>query len=462
MTLKGSVSGEDSFHLKKTGDGTQAEEANKRKLRQPDTCWSWIVCAAGVTCNIIVLGCTYCFGIIFPSLLDEFKEGKSKTAWVGSLALASAGLFGPVAGRLTDRFGARAMVICGAMLSAVGLLLTSLVPTLYLMLLTYGGIFGCGSSLVYIAVYEIVPRYFVKRRSLATGLITMSVGAGLVVMSPVCQTFIDAFGWRGAFRGMSCIVLIIFFIGWTLDPNVANDETEEAVLESEQSPARPESSRILDFSMWENVTFVVLNITGLVVYTGHSIPPIHFARYCEDRGIAADIVTWFYSCIGLTSLLARVLGSKLCDVMGPPRVFLVFATVSAVASMLLPLATDWMWLLCYCIVYGLADGLMAIGVILSAFETLTQKQKAQGFGFQQLCICTALLCGPPVGGLVADKTKSYHATFFSAGGIEILGILILLTFICVKRGDLSQKKFRTEAGNSSLTELLVVEKETVL
>ena len=162
------------------------------------------------------------------------------------------------------------MVISGAMLSTIGLLLTSLVPSLYLMLLTYGGIFGCGSSLVYIAVYEIVPRYFVKRRSLATGLVTMSVGAGLLVMSPVCQALIDASGWRGAFRGMTCIVFIIFFIGWTLDPNVASYEAEKLVQESE------ESRRILDLTMWKNITFVVLNITSVFVYIGHSIPPIHF------------------------------------------------------------------------------------------------------------------------------------------------------------------------------------------
>lgn len=82
MTIKASTSAEDNCHLKMTGmtgNGTQAREPTKRKLRQPDSCWSWIVCAAGVTCNIIVIGCTYCFGIIFPSLLDEFKEGKSKT-----------------------------------------------------------------------------------------------------------------------------------------------------------------------------------------------------------------------------------------------------------------------------------------------------------------------------------------------------------------------------------------------
>ena len=189
--------------------------------------------------------------------------------------MASAGLFGPIAGGLTDRFGARAVVMSGAVLSTIGLLLTSLVPSLYLMLLTYGGIFGCGSSLVYIAVYEIVPRYFVKRRSLATGLVTMSTGTGLLVMSPVCQALIDAFGWRGAFRGMTCVVFIIFFIGWVLDPNVANVEAEESIQEVEESKAG-ERGQVLDLTMWKSITFVVLNITGVFIYVGHSIPPVLF------------------------------------------------------------------------------------------------------------------------------------------------------------------------------------------
>ena len=86
--------------------------------------------------------------------------------------------------------------------------------------------------------------------------------------------------------------------------------------------------------------------------------------------------------------------------MGPQRVFLAFGTVgAAAASVLLPLATNSTWLLCFSIIYGFADGLMAIGVILSSLQTLTQKQKAQGFGFFQLCISTAFLCGPPVGGM---------------------------------------------------------------
>lgn len=125
------------------------------------------------------------------------------------------------------------------------------------------------------------------------------------------------------------------------------------------------------------------------------------ARYCEDLGIAQDLIVWLYSCIGLTSLLARVPGSRFCDLISPQRVFGIFVTVSAVSSILLPLATNWIRLLCFAIVYGLADGLMAIGIILSCMQTLTQKQKAQGYGFFQLFICTALLCGPPIGGKLA-------------------------------------------------------------
>ena len=114
------------------------------------------------------------------------------------------------------------------------------------------------------------------------------------------------------------------------------------------------------------------------------------------------MASWLYSCIGAASLLARIPGSKLCDVFGPQRVFLVSSAAGAVEAILLPLATNWTGLLCLSIVYGISDGLMAIGAILSVLCTLTPTQKAQGFGFFQLCICMTALCGPPIGGKVKD------------------------------------------------------------
>ncbi|XP_022801746.1 monocarboxylate transporter 4-like [Stylophora pistillata] len=456
--LEGPVS-EENLHLEEDEHDVRTEESGETKLRQADTYWSWIVCLAGIICNIIVLGSSYSYGILFSSLLDEFKKGKSVTAWVGSSAIAASGLFGPVAGRLIDRFNARAVVISGALLCVGGLFLTSLVPDLYLLFLTYGGMYGFGSCLVYISCYVIVPKYFVKRRSLAIGLVTVSTGATLLVMGPVTQALKDAFGWRGAFRGLGCTVIVVFFLRWVLDPRVAIDESEKAAARS--SPQTPKS-KILDFSMWRNATFVVFTVSTSVTYIGQHIPTIHLGKFCESLGISEDSVSWLYSSIGAASLLARIPGSKLCDMFGPQRVFQVSAIMGGIGAMLFPLATNLVWLFCLSILHGLGDGLLAIGMILGALNILTIQQKAQGYGFFQLCISIALLCGPAIGGLIADKTNDYHATFFFAGGIKILGVLILIVYNCLRRKELSQEKTQASSEKSIFMELLVVEKITVL
>ena len=47
-----------------------------------DSCWSWVVCFAGVVSNVVICGFTYSYGILFPALLEEFKEGKANTGKV--------------------------------------------------------------------------------------------------------------------------------------------------------------------------------------------------------------------------------------------------------------------------------------------------------------------------------------------------------------------------------------------
>ena len=188
--------------------------------------------------------------------------------------MSASGLFGPLAGRLTNHFGARIVVACGSLICAGGLLFTSVVPGLHLMFLTYGGIFGFGSSLVYMAIYEIVPRYFVQNRSVATGIITMSVGGALVVMTPVCEALLTAFGWRRTFAGLGCLAFLVFLTSWVFDPNVADDETHAAVKDFKE-PIDKHREKVLDLSMWKNRSFVVLNLSQLVIYTGHHLVPLH-------------------------------------------------------------------------------------------------------------------------------------------------------------------------------------------
>ena len=51
----------------------------------PDGGYGWVIVFASLVTNIIVDGVCYSFGVFYLEFLDYFKEGASKTAWVGSL-----------------------------------------------------------------------------------------------------------------------------------------------------------------------------------------------------------------------------------------------------------------------------------------------------------------------------------------------------------------------------------------
>lgn len=98
---------------------------------------------------------------------------------------------------------------------------------------------------------------------------------------PYLPRFADGVWLEGGFQRT---VFIVFFLGWALDPNVASEKTDEAFEESEKSQVRQKRG-MLDFSMWRNNTYVVLNITAFIVYTGHIMPPLHFVSISSIRAV---------------------------------------------------------------------------------------------------------------------------------------------------------------------------------
>ena len=62
-----------------------ARKINKTKMNRIDGGFGWvIVCSAFITL-MLVDGVLFTLGILYIEFLDEFKEGKGKTAWITSL-----------------------------------------------------------------------------------------------------------------------------------------------------------------------------------------------------------------------------------------------------------------------------------------------------------------------------------------------------------------------------------------
>ncbi|NIR14714.1 MAG: MFS transporter, partial [Desulfobacterales bacterium] len=55
----------------------------------------------------------------------------------------------------------------------------------------------------------LIPRWFVQKRGLASGLALSGIGMGSLVISPLTEVIIESMGWRSAFLILAGIVLCL-------------------------------------------------------------------------------------------------------------------------------------------------------------------------------------------------------------------------------------------------------------
>ena len=185
-------------------------------------------------------------------------------------------------GKVFNCIGPLKTTIVGTLISMVALLVTSRGTSIYFIMISYGIVFGVGSCFVFLPLYLVMPRYFIKRRSLALGLVATGPGGGLFVMSPVVQALVDALDWRGTFMAMAGIVAII-------GPLVCVFLRKPDDTSTEQNKAE-EKGKLCDFSVFRNKRFVIFTWAVCLMYTGHYIPSVHMVSQLKDSNSTSSTI----------------------------------------------------------------------------------------------------------------------------------------------------------------------------
>ena len=181
--------------------------------------------------------------------------------------------FGPVAGKLCDRFSPRVVAFLGGLVSIIGLVSTSQAHNIFVMYATYGVIFAFGASCVYTAVFVTVPKYFRKWRSLATGMLASGPGAGTFLMSPILALSIEELGRRGAFFVMAGIMGVVCVLGCTFDPNTPKEEFQEAKRGGQNKRRK----------LSKNREYLITVFVTTLVILGNSVPQVHMVSWKDLR-----------------------------------------------------------------------------------------------------------------------------------------------------------------------------------
>lgn len=184
----------------------------------PDGGWGWVIVLCSFTCNLIVDGIGYAYGVLLPEFADVFSASRSKVSLVGSLLCGVYLLAGPIVSALTNKFGCRKVTIVGSLIASVGFIIGSFSPTLNVLIISYGFLGGFGFGLIYLPSIVSVGYYFEKKRALATGIAVCGSGVGTFMFSPGNRALLEAYEWRGLLLIHASLILQCAVCGMLMRP----------------------------------------------------------------------------------------------------------------------------------------------------------------------------------------------------------------------------------------------------
>ncbi|CDS42798.1 Major facilitator superfamily locus tagral substrate transporter [Echinococcus multilocularis] len=182
----------------------------------PDGGWGWLVVFAAFVTNLIIDGICVSFGIMVTDLVEHFDTAVATVMLMGSLMLGVYQIVGPVAAGLVNRYGCRAVGMGGSVLATVSMFVSAFMPTIELMLVSYGFFAGAAFGFLHLPSIICVSFYFDSRRALAIGMTSCGTPIGAMIFAPLTEVLLQKYGWSNTlilFAGMllNCMVLTALY-----------------------------------------------------------------------------------------------------------------------------------------------------------------------------------------------------------------------------------------------------------
>ncbi|EJN6961303.1 MFS transporter [Photobacterium damselae] len=376
----------------------------------------------GIGILIISLGIRQSFGIFMMPISDTFHTGREFFSLAIALQNLLFGLFQPFVGMAADRFGARRIIIVGAIAYGAGLYLTSLAATPSVLYLTIGALIGLGLSatsyvIILGAVARVVPA---EHTAKAFGLTTAAGSFGMFAVIPGAQALLRNFDWQTAMQifAVICCVMIAF-AGFIKSQKATSDAPSQVDDSQTLSEALQEAFRNRNYWLI-HAGFFVCGFQVMFIAT-------HLPSYLGDKGLPGNTAAMALAYVGVFNIFGSYFWGLMGDRFDKRYVMsslYLMRTVIIAAFVTFPVTVNT------ASIFGAAIGFCWLGTV-----PLTSGLVRQIFGARYLSTLYGLVffthqvgsfLGAWVGGRIFDYYHSYTPIWWTTVVMALIAALLHL------------------------------------
>lgn len=308
--------------------------------------FSWAIPVAAVTFFALLAAAAFrsTTSVLFQPFEHEFHWTREDTSLAMSVNLLFYGLTAPFAATFMAKYSVRKVGAIGLALVAAGSGLTVFMTEVWQLVLLWGALVGIATgSLALVGGAMVASRWFVKGRSLVTGIFSAAYATGSLIFLPLVSSLVEQTGWRTAvmtIAGFAIIVSLLFAIFFRESPAAVGQLPFGANAPIKVEDKAPISMRgnfqalakySKGFPFWALAsTFFVCGWTTNGLIGAHFIPAAH------DHGMGLTTASSLLAVVGIFDIIGTVASGWLTDRYNPVILLAIYYGVRGISLFTVP------------------------------------------------------------------------------------------------------------------------------
>jgi MFS family permease len=367
--------------------------------------------------------------VVLPTVQAEFGVARADASLPFTLTMLGFACGGVAMGRLSDRLGIVAPIVCGAIALGLGFVVAGLASSLMLFALVYV-LIGFGSSATFGPLIADVSQWFTRRRGIAVAIAAAGNYVSGAIWPPILHHFIAGGGWRATHVGVGvfCVVTMLPMVVMLRHPAPAPDPASADAF-------AVDGQRGLGLS--PNALQAVLCLAGLSCCVAMAMPQVHIVAYCGDLGYGVARGAEMLSLMMAFGIISRIGSGYLADKIGGIRTLLIGSVAQGFALLFYLFFDSLTSLYIISAMFGLFQGGIVPSYAIIVRESMPAREAATRVGIVILASVAGMSFGGWVSGVIFDATGSYAAAFLNGLAWNALNITIMVALLIRARQRLA-------------------------